>query len=71
MYVSYINNPENKLLREHESNKRLVAQVAKKGAEEARQKARVGKDSGITEERTTPHTCNCEASRGCVADPEL
>tara|TARA_Y100000593_G_C4172396_1_gene267709 strand:+ start:66 stop:281 length:216 start_codon:yes stop_codon:yes gene_type:complete len=71
MFVSYVNNPENRLRREHESNKRLVAKVAKAGAEKAKQEIGVGQDPRSAEERPTPHTCNSEASGGCLADPEL
>lgn len=71
MFVPYSNFKEDKVRKVDRFYKRELAKMVKESSEEIGLEIRMGEDSGVTEERATPHTCNSEASSRCMANPFL
>ena len=71
MFVPYSNFKEDKVRKVDRFYKRVLAKMVEESPEEIGLEIRMGQDSGVTEERSTPHTCNSEGSLGCMADPFL
>ena len=70
MHIFNINRQKDEIFKEYRLDQQVLDKMDKKSPEEVRTENRVGEDSGVTTERSAAHTCNSEATVGCVVDAE-